>query len=501
MQHPLSHAAVQWLRVTAALLASAAAIIAVPRKHDWIEGRGIRDGANRDYYNQPARLPWRNFLGDWHDAKNVPQGDAAYATVQIDDTDREHHVDWIVTDLVSLWLEEGNPNQGFFLRSVAGKGKIDFRSREHANRNTRPVLILKFAGREQVLPAEADTSLDQSTYQSQGGRESLRVARGAATALIRFRLPGKSAAASLESATLRLHTFAQYGAAQIGVFRCSQGHDAPETKAIPGIASRYPKDHGIENHPHVLFATGFESPRWEQEWTSLGNSVVDAIAVDPQRGFAPFHGKALRARIPQGEHTGLNAVYKFAVETGNEPEGIYLRYYLRLGDDWNQTIEGGKMPGISGAYGRSGWGGRRSNGATGWSARGLFRKTIPPGNPLSGTTPIGTYCYHADMPGRYGDNWIWNIGYRGYLENNRWYCIEQHLKLNTPAQKNGLLRAWIDGRPAFEKSDIRFRQHEGLKIEQIWMNVYHGGKRPSPRNQHLFIDNVVVATRYIGPLH
>ena len=39
-----------------------------------------------------------------------------------------------------------------------------------------------------------------------------------------------------------------------------------------------------------------------------------------------------------------------------------------------------------------------------------------------------------------------------------------------------------------------------MKIEQIWMNVYHGGKKPSPHDQHLFIDNVVIATKYIGPM-
>ena len=32
------------------------------------------------------------------------------------------------------------------------------------------------------------------------------------------------------------------------------------------------------------------------------------------------------------------------------------------------------------------------------------------------------------------------------------------------------------------------------------MNVYHGGSTPSPRDMSLYIDNVVVAKRYIGPL-
>jgi hypothetical protein len=32
------------------------------------------------------------------------------------------------------------------------------------------------------------------------------------------------------------------------------------------------------------------------------------------------------------------------------------------------------------------------------------------------------------------------------------------------------------------------------------MNVYHGGTMPSPYDQHLFIDNVVIAKQYIGPI-
>ena len=71
--------------------------------------------------------------------------------------------------------------------------------------------------------------------------------------------------------------------------------------------------------------------------------------------------------------------------------------------------------------------------------------------------------------------------------------------MNTPGEKDGVLRAWVDGHRAFEKTDIRFRHEPTLKIEQIWMNVYHGGTVPSPYDQHLFVDNVVIAKKYIGP--
>ena len=34
-----------------------------------------------------------------------------------------------------------------------------------------------------------------------------------------------------------------------------------------------------------------------------------------------------------------------------------------------------------------------------------------------------------------------------FLENNRWYCVEQYAKMNTPTQNDGVLRVWVDGRP------------------------------------------------------
>ncbi|MGB0582004.1 MAG: polysaccharide lyase [Limisphaerales bacterium] len=481
-------------------LLTVVASVAAPQKRDWIEGTGSRDGANRQYYNQPARLPWRHLLGDWHDAKDVAQGDSAFAVVDIADTDQGRHVRWDVTKLVSRWLHNHHHNQGFLLRAVAGSGKIDFHSREHPTTDLRPTLELLTAKGTITLTAQADTRLDKSSYRSQGASQSLRVAADAVNSLIRFQLPEEARIDSLQFANLRLFTHAQYGRAQIGVFRCSQGHDATPSEPIAGLADSYPGDRGIQDDKRVIFAAQFESQRWAQEWSSLGNSMADSVAQDTSSQFEPFQGKAMRTKLVRGKNTALNAVLKFRDKLGRDPEEIYLRYYLRLADDWKQTVSGGKMPGISGTYGRSGWGGRKSDGTTGWSARGLFQQTIPPGNPLGGTTPIGTYCYHADMPGRYGDNWIWQQGYRGYLENNRWYCIEQHLKLNTPGKKDGILRAWIDGRPAFEKTNIRFRHNGKLKIEQIWMNVYHGGTRPSPHDQHLFIDNVVVATDYIGPI-
>lgn len=471
-------------------------------KNDWAEGMPERStGASRDYYNSAGRLAWQHFMGDWRDAKDVAQGDAAYAMATVKDEDRGRIVEWDVTGLVREWLAGKHPNKGFFLRT-RGKGGITvFCSREHEATEHRPSLRVAGQRGSKALSPVADTHLDKSTYRSLGDRDELRVSGRPNNLLMRFDLGAAETLGAISKAVLLLYTTRQYGDAEIGVYRCDQGHDLPGSKPLLGLASRYPGDAGIEEDPSVIFATGFEEEDWADDWTYAGKmEVIDTVSRDRQRAFEPILGRALRVKIRQGSNSALNTLFKFKKERGIEPEEVYFRYDLRLGDDWNQTIEGGKMPGISGTYGVAGWGGRKVDGTDGWSARGSFGRSIPDGNPLAGLHPIGTYCYHVDMKGQYGSSWGWHNDYRGFLEKNRWYSVEQYLKLNTPGRKDGVVRAWVDGRLAFEKTDIRFRSVDKLKIEQIWMNVYHGGKRPSPHDQHLFIDNVVVAKAYIGPV-
>ena len=243
----------------------------------------------------------------------------------------------------------------------------------------------------------------------------------------------------------------------------------------------------------VVFSCDFESDNWpEQFGMQRSPARVDAVSSDPALKFEPLSGRALRIKVDRGGHYGASITYRFKDQIGAEPEEIYYRYYLRFADDWNPQ-RGGKLPGISGTYDRAGWGGRPSNGRDGWSARGLFKGQV------DGKTPIGYYCYHADMKGRYGSDWVWEQDRRGYLANNRWYCIEQYAKMNTPGKNDGILRAWVDGKPAFEKTDIRMRDVDTLKIEAVWLNVYLGGTWTSKSEHHLYIDDVVIARDRIGP--
>jgi hypothetical protein len=318
--------------------------------------------------------------------------------------------------------------------------------------------------------------------------------------LVRFELPKAKGGPELASATLRLQTLGTHAQApRLGVFLL----DPPLAGTAPqaGLAAGYPGDAGLARDPDVLLAEAFEAGDWTRRWSYVRQSgTFDLVGADASLRFEPLAGKALRVRVEKGSHLGLNAGYRFRDRPGGEPEEIYLRYYLRLADDWKPTRDGGKLPGIAGTYDRGGWGGRKADGTNGWSMRGGFSKVIPQGHPLAGGTALGTYAYHADAKSKYGAFWPWSEGAPGVLRNNRWYCIEQYFKVNDPGSANGVLRVWIDGRLAFDRDGIRVRDVDSIRIEQVWLNVYHGGTGVSPHDQHLFIDNVVIARRYVGPM-
>lgn len=236
-----------------------------------------------------------------------------------------------------------------------------------------------------------------------------------------------------------------------------------------------------------LFRCDFDSEDWHEAWgLATPPERVDLVTTDPERKFEPLDGGALRVRVDKGGHYGVSLAFPFERQWGFEPERAYFRYHLRFGDDWAPR-RGGKLPGFGGTYGRAGWGGRPVDGTDGWSARGLF------GGQEDGRTPIGFYCYHMDMRGRYGSHWVWDRERRGFLENNRWYAIQQFIQLNTPGQADGILRGWVDGKLAFEKSDIRFRSVNTLKLQNVWVNVYHGGTWSADTEQHLYLDNIVIS--------
>ncbi|MFP4418632.1 MAG: polysaccharide lyase, partial [Chitinispirillaceae bacterium] len=442
--------------------------------HRWFEGCQRRDdGATRDYYNREARLPWQNLMGDWKDRDNVAQGDNGYASISLDNNDTSGWVQWDVTALVREWVEDAYPNKGMILRAVSRDGTAAFVSREGGEQYA-PRLVVTAGEATVTLHIDSDTHLRSDTYQCYGDAQELELSSDR-NILLYVNVDKLKKIGTIQSARLEMYGRGD-GITDAGIFRLDQGGDQDVlSRPAQGLASQYPGDEGIESDPDVIFAHDFDED-WRSDWSSIGYEQYGAEANESEgNGFEPFMGKAARSRIPAGENNGMSLYYDFAEEIGYEPEEVYFRYYLRFGENWQATVDGGKLPGLGGTYNRAGWGGAPSHGDDGWSARATFRPRLSDDNPLApASNPIGSYCYHGGMDTQYGDIWVWTEGANGYLENNRWYSVEQYVKMNTPGQNDGIIRAWVDGRLAFEKTDIRFRDVDHLKIERIWMNIYHG---------------------------
>lgn len=458
------------------------------------------DGMTCHYFAQAANLQWERLGGDWADGEGRSHGERAYALQRVTVGAAAQRVRWDLTGLVGKWASGELPAGAVLIRATprTGGGTVNFSSREQADADVRPILVVDWDdGQESRLEASADSHFACPTHRSTGGAPIFQISAGM-NAVLAFPFENRRGR-TVRKATLTLTSDKQYGQPpQIGVFQARvPGSAVADT--IHGLAAAHPADRGLERNPDVLFAYRFDTDGEFPLPTSKPEGQAELVSADAANHFKPLDGRALKVTIRQGGNQGLNRHLKFGDRTGGEPEEAYLRYYLRLGESWNPSREGGKLPGLSGTYERGGWGARRSNGTNGWSARGGFFVQPKVSSPYAQYRGIGSYVYHAGMRDQYGDVWGWGQGPTGLLEKNRWYCVEQRVKLNTPGQSDGVLQAWIDGKLVFSREDIAYRSVPELRIESAWLNVYHGGTAPAPQDLTLYIDNLVVARRYIGP--
>jgi len=459
----------------------------------WNDGVG---GATRDYHNSAAKLPWDKKLGDWIDVDGKRWGTQPFAK-QFIKQGGSNKLAFDVKELVISWQQKKYKNNGFMLRGMQGGG-VKLYSKEYGEKPNRPYLSIETNKEKYILPVISDTFLAPSTSKSLGAKNSLSVS-GSQPALIIFDLKRLKNNEQIKTAKLYVTVKKVYGkSSKIGVYRVHPNpNSSSQTPVTKGVADKYPLDSNISSDSSVYFATSFENYGWEADWKDAGK-MGEPISSDTSNKFTPFLGKAMSSTIPKGKRMGLNQRLRFKDIGEVEPDRAYFRYYIRLANNWDQTVTQGKLPGFAGTYNRAGWGSRKPNGTNGWSARGHFLKTVRANNKR--LNPIGSYVYHIDQHGYYGSAWTWSKGEGGLLKNNRWYCIEQFVQLNDPDQKNGELKAWVDGKLVFEQKGLRFRLSSELKIEEVWFNIYHGGTANSPKDQTVYIDNFVLSKKYIGPV-
>lgn len=452
-------------------------------------------GATCNYFDSALGLRWQNRGGDWVDARGEKQGESAHAIESVPKMSQPLAVEFDVTELVSKNLKNGRA--GFYV-SGKGGGIINVASREYGDPAYHPELELTFKDGEVARHApRADTFIDCTSNSSMGERKEMKVS-GRQSAVFDFDLPGASG--TVTKALFRLYAVDHYGkAGKFSLFELGGTATDLKRPLQSGIAAET-QGGALSGHASVLFVEDFEEKDWRGNWSMFNDR--SRAARTPSSEITPGRdGHAIKVTIRKGVNVGLDLRYRFGEELGAEPEEAYFRYDVMFPQEWETPIDGGKLPGLAGTYGRAGWGGRTPDGTNGWNMRMLFRRQAPSSHPGHGLVAVGSEMSIPTIPGKQKeDHVVWSLGQGGVLQKGRWYSIEQHVKLNTPGKADGEYRAWVDGRIAFERTGLVYRDVPDLKIEDIWMNVYHGGQAPPKKDLNLYIDNVIAAREYIGPL-
>lgn len=94
------------------------------------------------------------------------------------------------------------------------------------------------------------------------------------------------------------------------------------------------------------------------------------------------------------------------------------------------------------------------------------------------------------------------------FDDDQWHCVEAYFKLNTldlvndRPNRDGIVRGWFDGKLVVERTDVVLRSTDfpRMKFNQFLMAPYFG---PGllPHAQKLWIDELAVGTKRIGPLN
>lgn len=299
------------------------------------------------------------------------------------------------------------------------------------------------------------------------------------------------------------------------------------------LAADYPHDEGIENDPDVYYVEKFDDGL-DQIFSRYTDILFPGgIELDhdvPPGSLGPY---SLRMNSTPGVNTGAHLFRNF--QPGFDGT-VHVRYYVKYPSSSKNYFHheaiwfGGYNPATpwpNPGAGLCGMGDKRLSIAF----EPVWHDTDPPG--------MDTYLYWGDMRSwNNGTSCFGNVlvtqGATEYdeplavgdypaLALDEWMCVEVMIKLNDPVSAyNGELAIWLDGEPVghwgpgfpnghwlkdkwynnpndppFE--GFRWRTNPALNINWIWIEYFHSNPAAPP--SHILYDHLVVANRYIGPIH
>ncbi len=247
--------------------------------------------------------------------------------------------------------------------------------------------------------------------------------------------------------------------------------------------------------PGILFSEGFDDPNVARRgWYDSTKITISGKDARAGAGCIEYEwedgGKAAGSR-------GLRHLF--------EPtEVVYIRFYIKLSKGW-------------------GWSGRdyhphmlhfltTENPKYHGPARSHLTLYIEANGGrlrLGATDMQNTNARHGLTQGplRGGYNGKLYDSKKALLTDANWHCVEAMFKLNSLDVKNdkwnadGELRGWFDGKLVIERTDVIFRTTDfpRMKFNQFLLAPYFG-RGLLPHAQKLWVDELAVGTRRMGPL-
>jgi len=260
-----------------------------------------------------------------------------------------------------------------------------------------------------------------------------------------------------------------------------------------GIAVRYPNDTNIESDPDVLMTEGFENDDWRDKWQEISDNSRRYGRIETDPHLVLTGERCLRLDfVPEAGKEGAGWMHHW----WEGSEAAYLRYYFRLsaGGDWGNQ----KIMQLHGHPRSERYGTGAGNRPTGYdwfcTGTGLGGQDGPPWK------RVILYTYFPAQIGPYGDNVEPDQGWQPAIEEERWTCYEFMIKLNQVGKSDGEQRLWINGRLAIEQTGMEWRKSGDMVINNVMQPTYTHTPPLEGRTRSLWLDNIVVAGSYIGPL-
>jgi len=284
-----------------------------------------------------------------------------------------------------------------------------------------------------------------------------------------------------------------------------------------GIASQYPGDTGIENHPDVVFVERFNEATTTdlfKRWTDIKNGPSMSFTNDVPAGSPNAHALNI-PWVGGGVNTGGH-LYKW-LSPGID-DTLYVRYYIKLPAGGNYSHHGIWMGGYNPPLA---W----PNPQAGVKPTGTDRFSAA-AEQNSQTSRFDHYDYwmnmHQSSDGNYWGNLLLN---NPNVQANigQWMCVEHMVKLNNPTtSSNGEHAIWLNGAKVshvgqgfpngtwsggiFTQTSsgtpfqgLGWRSDINLNLNYIWLQTY-APDAPAGFTSSMQFAHVVAAKSYIGCL-